>query len=61
VERNTELLLRAVETVLVPFGVNANMLRDHLTQALPMPAMQKQIAAKATPYWGPLFEFALTN
>jgi len=45
----------------VPFGVNANMLRDHLTQALPMPAMQKQIAAKATPYWGPLFEFALTN
>ncbi len=59
VERYTELLLRAVETVFAPFGVNAKMLRDHLTRALPMPAMQKQIAAKATTYWGPLFQWGL--
>jgi DNA polymerase-2 len=56
VERYTELLLRAVETVLAPFGVNAKMLHDHLTRALPLPVMQKQIATKATTYWGPLFE-----
>lgn len=58
VERYAELLLRAVETVLAPFGVSAEMLRDHLARALPMPAMQKQIAAKPATYWGPLFEWA---
>ncbi len=57
VERYTELLLRAVETVLAPFGVNAKMLRDHLTRALPMPLMEKQIAAKGKVYWGPSFEW----
>lgn len=61
VERYTELLLRAVETVLAPFGISAEMLRDHLTRALPMPLMQKQIAAKAKVYWGPLFTLSKEN
>lgn len=52
------LFLRAVETVVVPFGLSAAMLRDSLTKMLPMPVIQKQISAKQTPYWGPLFAFA---
>lgn len=50
-----ERFLRAVETVLAPLGITASMLRDGVNQLLPMPALQKKIVAKATPYYGPLF------
>lgn len=50
-----ERFLRAVETVLAPMGITAKMLRDGVTKMLPMPALQKQILAKTTPYYGPLF------
>ncbi len=40
----------------MPFEINIDVLRDHLAEALQMPAIQEQIAAKATPYWGLLFE-----
>ncbi len=51
-----ELYLRACENVLSPFGIRAEMLRDGVNRMLPIRVIQKQIAAKATPYWGPLFE-----
>ena len=49
------LFLRAIESVLAPLGVNTAMLNDRLTQLLPMPQMQKQVTARTTPYYGPLF------
>lgn len=50
-----ERFLRAVEAVLTPLGITAKMLRDGVSKLLPMPALQKQIAAKTAPYYGPLF------
>lgn len=50
-----ERLLRACEQVLTPLGISPQMLRDGLTKMLPVPAMQKRIAAKTAPYYGPLF------
>jgi DNA polymerase I len=59
VERYTELLLRAVETIVAPFGMNAAMLRQWVTRALPLEPIRQRIAAKpARAYWGPLFEYA---
>ncbi len=52
-----ELFLRACEQVFAPLGVNATMLRDGVKKVLPLPMMQKRIAAKTAPYWGPLFEY----
>ena len=50
-----ELFLRACEQVLAPLGITARMLRDSVTKMLPVPVMQKRIAAKTAPYYGPLF------
>lgn len=50
-----ELFLRACEQVFTPLGITAQMLRDGVAQLLPLPVMQKRIAAPATPYYGPLF------
>lgn len=59
VERYTELLLRAAETIVAPFGMNAAMLRNWVTRALPLEPIRKRIAAQpARAYWGPLFEYA---
>ncbi len=56
VERYTELLMRAVETVFVPFGVNASMLRSWLVKELPPEYLQARLeATRAQPYLGPLF------
>ncbi|MBI4671788.1 MAG: hypothetical protein HY741_08995 [Chloroflexi bacterium] len=59
VARYTELLLRAVETILTPFGMNAEMLHQWMTRELPLEPIRKRIAEKpARVYWGPLFELA---
>lgn len=50
-----ERFLRAMETVLAPLGITAQMFRDGLTKMLPLPRLQKQVAAKQAPYYGPLF------
>lgn len=53
-----ELFLRACEQVFTPLGITAKMLRDGVTRLLPLPALQKQLAAKHAPYYGPLFALA---
>lgn len=59
VVRYTELLLRAVETVLAPLGVNAGMLHGWLAQELPATHLHVPLKKKgAHEYLGPLFEFA---
>jgi DNA polymerase elongation subunit (family B) len=50
-----ERFLRAVEAVLGPLGITSGMLRDGVTKMLPTPVLQKQIEAKKTLYYGPLF------
>ena len=61
-KRYTELLLRAVETILLPLGVNAKMLQDWLTKELPVESMPVRVRARdKRPYLGPLFEFGLTT
>ncbi len=50
-----ELFLRACEQVFTPLGISSEMLRDGVTRMLPMPVLQKRIAAQQAPYWGPLF------
>ena len=61
-KRYTELLLRAVETILMPLGVNAKMLQDWLAKELPAASMPMRVRAREKrPYLGPLFEFALTG
>jgi hypothetical protein len=58
-ERYAELLLRAVETLLVPAGVNAEMLQQWVAKALPPNHVRTRLAEKTrSVYWGPLFEFA---
>jgi DNA polymerase-2 len=58
VERYTELLLRAAETIVTPFGMNGAMLRNWVTRALPVEPLRQRIAAPpARAYWGPLFEY----
>lgn len=57
VERYTELLLRAVETVLGPFGLTGEMLRHWLAKELPAEHLHARLEAKRRPYLGPLFEY----
>jgi hypothetical protein len=58
VERYTELLMRAVETVVSPLGLNAQMLQDWLAHELPAATLARRIqAAPSRPYLGPLFEW----
>lgn len=58
VERYTELLMRAVETVVSPLGLNAQMLQDWLARELPAATLARRIqAAPSRPYLGPLFEW----
>lgn len=53
------LLLRAVESVLAPCGITAQMLKDWVVKALPAPTLRKRLdAPKCSVYWGPLFELA---
>lgn len=62
VERYTELLLRAAETILAPFGMNGAMLRAWLARQLPLEPIRKRVAEKsARAYWGPLFEYAASS
>ena len=57
-ERYAELLLRAVETLLVPAGISAEMLRQWMAKELPAPQVHARLAERTTRvYWGPLFEF----
>jgi hypothetical protein len=57
-EKYAELLLRAVETLLVPADISAEMLRQWVTKELPAPQVHARLAAQTTRvYWGPLFEF----
>lgn len=59
VERYTEILLRAVETLLSPLGVNHRMLQDWLAKELPAERVRVRAELKRTrTYWGPLFEWA---
>jgi DNA polymerase II len=51
-----ERFLRAVETVLQPFGINASMLRSWLARELPAEHLRARVARPAAPYLGPLFE-----
>ncbi len=56
-ERYTELLMRAVETVFTPFGVNASMLRSWLVKELPAEHLRARLEARPPRvYLGPLFE-----
>lgn len=55
VERYTDLLLRAAETIVTPLGVNKQMLQGWLAKELPAPSPQ-QLTAPSAPYLGPLFE-----
>lgn len=60
VARYTELLMRAVESVLVPFGLSASMLRSWLVKELPAENLHARLEAKpARRYLGPLFELAI--
>jgi DNA polymerase-2 len=62
VARYTELLMRAVESVLVPFGVSASMLRSWLVKELPAEHLRARLEARPPRvYLGPLFELALSN
>lgn len=57
VARYTELLMRAVESVLVPFGLTASMLRSWLVKELPAENLHSRLEARpARAYLGPLFE-----
>ncbi len=59
VEQYTRLLLRAVESVLTPLGVNEKMLQDWLNEELPAERVRARVARKRPrEYLGPLFEFA---
>jgi DNA polymerase II len=61
VARYTELLMRAVESVLVPFGVSASMLRSWLVKELPAEHLHARLEARPPRrYLGPLFEPAVT-
>jgi DNA polymerase II len=60
VARYTELLMRAVESVLVPFGVTASMLRSWLMKELPAEHLRARLEAQPRrKYLGPLFDLAL--
>lgn len=60
VERYTELLMRAVESVFVPFGVSASMLRSWPVKELPAEHLRARLEARPPrAYLGPLFELAL--
>jgi hypothetical protein len=59
VARYTELLMRAVESVLVPFGVTASMLRGWLEKELPAEHLRARLEAHPQcPYFEPLLEFS---
>lgn len=56
VERYTELLLRAAETILTPFGITKKMLHCWRNRALSVQQIQDQICQKSMfTEWGPLF------
>ncbi|HEX7588597.1 MAG TPA: DNA polymerase domain-containing protein, partial [Anaerolineae bacterium] len=57
-ERYSELLLRAVETLLAPAGISAEMLRQWIKKELPAPQVHARLERTTRAYWGPLFEFA---
>jgi len=58
VERYGELLLRAVEAILIPIGIREDMLQRWIAKELPLPHKQAPLLERTTrPYWGPLFEF----
>jgi hypothetical protein len=42
------LLLRAVESLLAPAGINADMLQQWMTKQLPTPHVRARLAAKTT-------------
>jgi len=53
-----ELLLRAVESLLAPVGICADMLREQIARELPAPHAHAQLTHRTLrPYWGPLFGF----
>ncbi len=53
--------MRAVESVLVPFGVSASMLRSWLVKELPAEHLRARLEAQPPRrYLGPLFELPLT-
>lgn len=60
-ERYGELLLRAVESLLAPVGISAEILGQWIAKELPTPHVRARLAdTQSAPrlYWGPLFEYA---
>jgi DNA polymerase-2 len=58
-EKYIELLLRAVETVLVPLGVKGSQIEEWVNEGTgEVERAQRYLPKKKVEYWGPLFEFA---
>ncbi len=59
VEKYTELLLRAVETVLTPLGVTHSQIDQWVKERTgEVERIAIVLPNKTKTYWGPLFEFA---
>jgi DNA polymerase II len=58
-EKYVELLLRAVETVLTPLGIEYSQIEEWVKQGTgETERAQLYLSKKKVEYWGPLFEFA---
>jgi len=58
-EKYVELLLRAVETVLIPLGVDGSQIAEWVKEGTgEAERAQRDLAKKTVESWGPLFEFA---
>jgi DNA polymerase-2 len=58
-EKYIELLLRAVETVLIPLGVDGAQIEEWVKEGTgEAERAQRYLPKKKVEYWGPLFEFA---
>jgi DNA polymerase-2 len=57
-EKYIELLLRAVETVLTPLGIDGSQIEEWVKQGTGEVERARLYAPKKVEYWGPLFEFA---
>ena len=61
-EKYIELLLRAVETVLTPLGVEYSKIEEWVKEGTGESEQEKlYLPKKKVEYWGPLFEFAARN
>jgi DNA polymerase I len=59
VDKYTELLLRAVETVLIPLGIERAQIEKWVKEGTgEIERAQLHVPKKKVEYWGPLFEFA---